>query len=160
MRTFVVAGGCFWCLDAVYRTLKGVSDVVSGYTGGSTAHPSYEAVCTGTTGHAETVKVVYDPARISYERLLEAFFKMHDPTQLDRQGPDVGTQYRSGVWYVNEAQKTAAEAYLAKLNERLAFKGTRAVTALEPAETFYPAEDYHQDYILTTGRTCNVANPW
>jgi peptide methionine sulfoxide reductase msrA/msrB len=154
------AGGCFWGLEHYFEQGPGVLDAVSGYMQGEKSNPTYKEVCTGETGHAETVKVVYDPNRISYERLLEAFFVMHDPTQLNRQGPDVGSQYRSGIWYVDDAQKTAAEAFLAKVNDRLAFKGTRAVTQVESAKTFYPAEDYHQDYVVTTGRPCHVADPW
>ena len=154
------AGGCFWGLEHYFEQGPGVLDAVSGYQQGEKSNPTYKEVCTGTTGHAETVKVVYDPSRISYQRLLEAFFVMHDPTQLDRQGPDVGTQYRSGIWFASEEQKKQAEAYIAELAGTEAYKGRKIVTALEAAETFYPAEDYHQDYVVTTGRACHVANPW
>lgn len=154
------AGGCFWGLEHYFQQGPGVLEAVSGYMQGEKENPTYKEVCTDTTGHAETVKVVYDPARISYERLLEAFFKMHDPTQLNRQGPDVGAQYRSGIWYANDAQKAAAEAYIAKLKKEGAFGGKQIVTQIEPAETFYAAEDYHQDYVVKTGRPCHIADPW
>ena len=135
-------------------------EAVSGYQQGQTANPTYKEVCNDTTGHAETVMVVFDPNRISYERLLEAFFKMHDPTQLNRQGPDVGSQYRSGIWTTSDAQKAAAEAYIAKLQKYGAFGGRKIVTQVEAAKPFYPAEDYHQDYIVSTGRSCHVSDPW
>jgi peptide methionine sulfoxide reductase msrA/msrB len=159
-ETAYFAGGCFWGLEHYFEQGPGVIDAVSGYQQGEKSDPTYKEVCTGTTGHAETVKVIYDPARISYERLLEAFFVMHDPTQLDRQGPDVGTQYRSGIWTTSDQQKQAAEAYIKKLSETEPYRGRKIVTQVEAAETFYPAEEYHQDYILTTGRTCHVADPW
>ena len=154
------AGGCFWGLEHYFEQGPGVVDAVSGYMQGAGANPTYKTLGTGAATHAETVKVVYDPARISYERLLEAFFKMHDPTQLNRQGPDVGEQYRSGIWYADEAQRAAAEAYVARLKESKAFGGQPIVTKLEAAQTFYPAEDYHQDYVVRTGRPCHVADPW
>lgn len=154
------AGGCFWGLEHYFEQGPGVLDAVSGYQQGETSNPTYKEICTDTTGHAETVKVNFDPNRITYERLLEAFFKMHDPTQLDRQGPDVGKQYRSGIWYTSDAQKAAAEAFIAKLKGERAYGGKPIVTQLEPAETFYAAEDYHQDYIVKTGRPCHVADPW
>lgn len=154
------AGGCFWGLEHYFQKGPGVLEAVSGYQQGRTDNPTYKEVCTDSTGHAETVKVVYDPARISYERLLEAFFAMHDPTQLNRQGPDVGEQYRSGIWYTSPQQKNAAEAYIQKLSTEGRFGGKKIVTQVEAAKPFYPAEDYHQDYIVTTGRACHVANPW
>lgn len=154
------AGGCFWGLEHYFEQGPGVLDAISGYQQGETSNPTYKEVCTDTTGHAETVKVVFDPNRITYERLLQAFFKMHDPTELDRQGPDVGKQYRSGIWYTSDAQKAAAEGFIAKLTSERAFDGKTIVTQLEPAETFYAAEDYHQDYIVKTGRPCHVADPW
>lgn len=154
------AGGCFWGLEHSFQQGPGVVDAQAGYMQGHVPHPTYEQVCSGTTGHAETVKVVYDPKRISYRRLLEAFFAMHDPTQLNRQGPDVGEQYRSGIWYVNEEQRQQALAYIAELERSGRYEGRPIVTQVEPAKTFWPAEDYHQDYIAKTGRACHVANPW
>jgi peptide-methionine (S)-S-oxide reductase len=143
METFVVAGGCFWCLDAVYRTLKGVSSVVSGYTGGSTVHPSYKAVCTGTTGHAEAVAVTFDPAVIPAEVILDVFFSLHDPRQLNRQGNDVGTQYRSAMFYANDEQKALFET----ARDRAAgyWEGD-VVTTIEPLGEYFEAEGYHQDF--------------
>ena len=154
-----LAGGCFWCTEAVFKDVIGVESVESIYIGGTVPNPTYKQVCYDDTGHAETVKVVFDPARISYERLLEAFFVMHDPTQLNRQGPDVGDQYRSGIYYTSEAQKKAAEAYIAKLTASGKYRSP-IVTEVEAAQTFYPAEEYHQDYIVNTGRACHVKNPW
>ena len=159
-ETAYFAGGCFWGLEHYFQKGAGVLEAVSGYQQGHVDNPTYKEVCNDTTGHAETVMVVFDPARISYERLLEAFFKMHDPTQLNRQGPDVGSQYRSGVWTTSDAQKSAAEAYIAKLQKEGAYDGRKIVTQVEAAKPFYPAEDYHQDYIVTTGRACHVTNPW
>ena len=143
MQTFVVAGGCFWCLDAVYRTLKGVSDVVSGYTGGATANPSYEAVCTGATGHAEAVAVTFDETVIPVETILDVFFTLHDPRQLNRQGADVGTQYRSAMFYADERQKELFEAARDRASE--VWDGG-IVTQIEPLGEFYRAEEYHQDF--------------
>lgn len=154
------AGGCFWGIEHYFQQGPGVIDAVSGYMQGHVDHPTYEQVCSGTTGHAETVKVVYDPRRITYRRLLEAFFAMHDPTQWNRQGPDIGEQYRSGIWYVNEEQRREAEAYIAELDRSGRYGGRKIVTLVEPAKTFWPAEDYHQDYIAKTGRPCHVADPW
>jgi peptide methionine sulfoxide reductase msrA/msrB len=159
-ETAYFAGGCFWGIEHYFQQGPGVIDAVSGFMQGHVDHPTYEQVCTGRTGHAETVKVVYDPQRIAYRRLLEAFFKMHDPTELDRQGPDVGSQYRSGIWYTNEQQRREAGAYIAELEARHAFGGRKIVTQVEPAKTFWPAEGYHQDYIEKTGRVCHVADPW
>lgn len=143
MHTFVLAGGCFWCLDAVYRTLRGVSDVVSGYTGGTTAHPDYESVCTGTTGHAEAVAVTFDPAVIGDDVILDVFFSLHDPRQLNRQGNDVGTQYRSAMFYTDDAQKQQFEAAIARAT---GYWDGGLVTTLEPLGDWYRAEDYHQDF--------------
>jgi peptide methionine sulfoxide reductase msrA/msrB len=154
------AGGCFWGIEHWFEIGPGVIEAVSGYMQGKVDHPTYEEVCDHGTGHAESVKVVYDPARVSYERLLEAFFTIHDPTTLDRQGPDVGDQYRSGIWYVNEAQKTAAEAYIKKLATEKRFAARPIVTKVEPAKKFWPAEEYHQDFIEKTGRACHGVNPW
>ena len=143
MHTFVLAGGCFWCLDAVYRTLRGVSDVVSGYTGGTTADPSYEAVCTGRTGHAEAVAVTFDPAVIPDEVILDVFFSLHDPRQLNRQGNDVGTQYRSAMFPADDAQRKAFEA----ARDRAAqYWDGGIVTTIEPLGEYYRAEEYHQDF--------------
>ena len=140
-----LAGGCFWCLEAVYDELKGVLDVVSGYSGGQVSNPSYKAVCTGKTGHAEVVQVTFDPGLISYRELLEVFFTIHDPTILNRQGADVGTQYRSAIFYHNPEQKAIAEQVIHEMeNEKVWAKPI--VTELTPFETFYPAEEYHQEY--------------
>jgi len=159
-ETAYFAGGCFWGLEHYFQQGPGVLDAASGYMQGDGDKPTYKQVCTDTTGHAETVKVVYDPQRITYRRLLKAFFTMHDPTQLNRQGPDVGRQYRSGIWYVNDTQKRAAGAYIKELEAQDRYGGRKIVTQLEPAQTFWPAEDYHQDYIAKTGRACHVKNPW
>ena len=159
-RVAYFAGGCFWGIEHYFQKGPGVIDAVSGYMQGNVEHPTYEQVCSGQTGHAETVKVVYDPKRMTYRRLLEAFFKMHDPTQWNRQGPDFGPQYRSGIWYVDEDQKKEAENYIRELEASGRFGGKKIVTLVEPAKTFWPAEDYHQDYIERTGRPCHVANPW
>ncbi|GAB3404856.1 peptide-methionine (S)-S-oxide reductase MsrA [Schumannella luteola] len=143
MRTFVVAGGCFWCLDAVYRTLQGVKDVVSGYTGGATAEPSYEAVCTGLTGHAEAVAVTFDETVIPESVILDVFFTLHDPRQLNRQGNDVGTQYRSAMFYADEQQKAEFEAARDRAAE--IWEGD-IVTTIEPLGVYWRAEEYHQDF--------------
>ena len=143
MHTFVVAGGCFWCLDAVYRTLKGVQDVVSGYTGGQTVYPSYEAVCTGATGHAEAVAVTFDPELIPDSVILDVFFSLHDPRQLNRQGADVGTQYRSAMFYSDDAQKEQFEAARDRAAE---YWDGGIVTTIEPLGEWYRAEEYHQDF--------------
>ncbi len=143
MPTFVLAGGCFWCLDAAYRALRGVRSVVSGYTGGTVAAPDYERVCTGTTGHAEAVAVTFDDALVPAEVILDAYFTMHDPRQLDRQGNDVGTQYRSAMFYADEGQRLAFEAARDRAGE---WWDGGVVTTIEPLGPFYPAEDYHQDF--------------
>jgi len=143
MHTFVIAGGCFWCLDAVYRTLKGVTGVVSGYTGGATVFPSYESVCTGTTGHAEAVAVTFDPAVIPDSVILDVFFSLHDPRQLDRQGADVGTQYRSAMFYADDAQKQVFEEARDRAAE---YWDGGIVTTIEPLGEYYRAEEYHQDF--------------
>lgn len=143
MTTFVLAGGCFWCLDAVYRVLDGVSDVVSGYTGGAVPNPSYERVCTGTTGHAEVVAVHFDEAVIPAEVILDVFFTLHDPRQLNRQGNDVGTQYRSAMFYDGDEQRELFEAARSRADE---YWEGGIVTTLEPLGELYPAEDYHQDF--------------
>ncbi len=159
VETAYFAGGCFWGVEHYFQQGPGVFDAVSGYMQGQVDNPTYKQVCSGTTGHAETVKVVFDPARISYRRLLEAFFAMHDPTQLNRQGPDVGSQYRSGIWTASEEQQREAEAFIRE--QRASGRYRRPiVTQVEPAAAFWPAERYHQDYIVTTGAACHVANPW
>ena len=145
--TAVLAGGCFWGLEGVFEHLQGVVSVVSGYTGGSVVRPSYETVSSGRSGHAESVRIVYDPSRLSYGKLLQVFFSVaHDPTQLDRQGPDVGPQYRSAIFFANPDQKRIAEAYVAQLRAGRVFPRP-IVTQLVRLGAFYPAEDYHQDYM-------------
>ncbi|NJD59301.1 MAG: peptide-methionine (S)-S-oxide reductase [Anaerolineales bacterium] len=145
LEVATLAGGCFWCLEAVYDELKGVVDVVSGYSGGKIANPSYEAVCTEATGHAETVQVTFDPTVISYREVLEVFFSIHDPTSQNRQGADVGTQYRSAIFYHDIEQKTIAEQVIQELETQKLFSKP-IVTELEPFSSFYPAEEYHQEY--------------
>lgn len=140
-----LAGGCFWCLEAVFDDLEGVRDVVSGYAGGTVPHPSYEEVCAGTTGHAEVVQITFDPTVISFRELLEVFFTIHDPTTLNRQGPDVGTQYRSAIFYHTPEQKATAEQLIAELDASGAW-GAPIVTQIAPFTAFYPAEEYHQEY--------------
>lgn len=139
------AGGCFWCQEAVFQPLRGVEQVVSGYIGGRMPNPSYQAVCSGMTGHAEAIQLTYDPAVISYRDLLELFFAFHDPTTLNRQGPDEGTQYRSAIFYHSAGQKADAERVIRELEAAGTFDGP-IVTQVVPADTFYPAEQYHQDY--------------
>lgn len=160
LETAYFAGGCFWGIEHYFQQGEGVVDAESGFMQGSVDNPSYKQVCHENTEHAETVKVVFDPTKISYRRLLEAFFIMHDPTQLNRQGPDVGSQYRSGIYYTSDDQKREATEYIAKLQASEQYKGRKIVTEVEAAKTFYPAEDYHQDYIAKTGRACHVKNPW
>ena len=143
MKTYVLAGGCFWCLDAAYRVLRGVSEVVSGYTGGEVENPTYEQVCQGTTGHAEAVAVTFDPNVIPSDVILDAFFTMHDPRQLNRQGNDVGTQYRSAMFYRDEEEKALFEAAIDRANEMW---GGGVVTELAPLGQYFVAEDYHQDF--------------
>jgi peptide-methionine (S)-S-oxide reductase len=146
-RIAVFAGGCFWGVDAVFKHVKGVSRVVSGYSGGGARTAEYETVSTGTTGHAESVQITYDPAQISYSDLLRVFFSVaHDPTQLNRQGPDVGSQYRSAIFYANEAERATAQAYIDQLNEAGVFSGP-IVTQVVPLDHFYAAEEYHQNYL-------------
>ena len=140
-----LAGGCFWCLEAVYEQLKGVKSVTSGYSGGNVANPSYKLVCTGMTGHAEVVQIVFDPKVVSYSELLQVFFTIHDPTTLNRQGADVGTQYRSAIFYHNLEQKSDAEKTIEDI-ETAKIWDDPIVTQVVPFEDFYPAEDYHQEY--------------
>ena len=150
-----LAGGCFWCLEAVFDELKGVKSVESGYMGGRTPNPSYEAVCSGSTGHAEVVRVTFDPAVVSYEDLLGVFFAIHDPTTLNRQGNDVGTQYRSAIFTHSEAQKRSAEAVIRRLTGEKLFSRP-IVTEVVPAGQFHVAEDYHQEYFQRVG----AGNPY
>ena len=146
-ETAVLAAGCFWGVEGVYEHVKGVTDVVSGYSGGNIQNPSYEQVSSGSTGHAESVRITYDPSVISYGQILKIFFSVvHDPTQVNRQGPDVGTQYRSAIFYANEEQKRVAQAYLTQLQAAKVFPRPIA-TELVPLKAFYKAEDYHQDFM-------------
>jgi peptide-methionine (S)-S-oxide reductase len=141
------AGGCFWCTEAVFLNLKGVESVTSGYIGGKTLNPTYKDICTGETGHAEAIQIVFDPNVVTFGELLEIFFATHDPTTINRQGADVGTQYRSEVFYHNEEQKTLTEEYIQLLLTDATFGfGKRIVTKISPATVFYPAEEYHQNY--------------
>jgi peptide-methionine (S)-S-oxide reductase len=140
-----LAGGCFWCLEAVFQHLRGVTKVVSGYTGGTVPNPSYQAVCTGDTGHAEVTQITFDPSVISFRDLLDVFFTIHDPTTLNRQGGDEGTQYRSAVFYHSPEQKTEVEGAIKELEAAKVWDDP-IVTAVVPLETFYAAEDYHQNY--------------
>ena len=156
-----LAGGCFWCLEAVYDRMKGVESVESGYIGGKHPNPSYEAVCTGRTGHAEAVQITFDPKVVSYRELLEVFFAIHDPTTLNRQGHDVGTQYRSAIFYHSPDQKAVAEDVIAAFTKEKVFDDP-IVTEVVPAATFYVAEDYHQEYFArnpTQGYCVAVVNP-
>ena len=137
--------GCFWCVEALFQTIEGVESVVSGYSGGDVANPTYEEVCTGTTGHAEVCQITYDPSKITYKELLKVFWQVHDPTTLNRQGADVGTQYRSVIFYHTEEQKSLAEAYKKQLDESGTWKDP-IVTEISPFKNFYKAEGYHQDY--------------
>ena len=143
-ETAIVAGGCFWCTEAVFRDVIGVSEVESGYIGGTVPDPTYKQVCSGETGHAEAIKVTYNPAVISYAEILDVFMGTHDPTQLNRQGNDVGTQYRSAIFPLDEVQRGEAEAAIARWNAE--HEGQRAVTTIEGPAEWYPAEDYHQEY--------------
>ena len=145
LEAATLAGGCFWCLEAVFREVDGVENVVSGYTGGTTINPTYEQVCAGETGHAEAVQVSFNPSKISYREILEIFFSVHDPTTPNRQGPDVGTSYRSAIFYHNERQKAVAEGLIGELNKAHLWKKP-IVTQIVPLDIFYPAEDYHREY--------------
>jgi peptide-methionine (S)-S-oxide reductase len=150
-ETITLGGGCFWCLDAVFRGLKGVDEVVSGYSGGRVPNPTYEQVCTGDTGHAEVIQMTFNPKVVTLRELLHVFFTLHDPTTKDRQGNDVGTQYRSIILYRNEEQKAVAEEVITEVEREVWGRG-QVVTELRPFEAFYGAEDYHQDYYRK--------NPW
>lgn len=144
-ETVTLAGGCFWCIEAVLIRLKGILSVESGYTGGKIRNPSYREVCSGTTGHAEAVKIEFDPEQISFDTLLTVFFTVHDPTTLNRQGADIGTQYRSAVFYYSEKQKQKTLDFIRKLEEEQVFESA-IVTEVSPATEFFPAEDYHKNY--------------
>ena len=150
VATATFGGGCFWCTEAVYAEIRGVKSVTSGYTGGRIPNPNYKQVCSGLTGHAEAVEIEYDPAVVPYEKLLEIFFATHDPTTLNRQGADVGTQYRSAIFYHDDTQEEIAKKVIAKLNESKVFSSP-IVTTLEKSKVFYPAENYHQDYFANNG---------
>ena len=145
MEVATFAGGCFWCTEAVFLEIKGVEKVVSGYIGGKTKNPTYKDICTGETGHAEAIQITFNPNEVAYEDLLEVFFATHDPTTLNRQGADIGTQYRSEIFYHSEAQKTKAENYI-QLLEKEKLYDKKIVTKVSSATIFYPAEDYHQNY--------------
>jgi len=145
----VLAGGCFWCTEAVFLDVIGVSKVESGYTGGTAANPTYKQVCGGDTGHAEAIRITFDPDQLSYGDLLDIFFATHDPTQLNRQGNDIGTQYRSAIFPLDESQEREARAAIARANEE---NGDRVVTTIEPLGEWWPAEDYHQDYWAGEGQ--------
>jgi len=146
IETAVFAGGCFWCTEAIFKEMKGVKSVVPGYTGGKRHKPTYQQVSTGTTGHAEAVKIIFDSSEVSFEELLQVFFATHDPTTLNRQGNDVGTQYRSAVFYTDKRQKDIAEAYIKFLNNSDVYD-RYIVTEVVPATEFYEAEDYHKNYL-------------
>jgi peptide-methionine (S)-S-oxide reductase len=150
LDTATLATGCFWCTEAKFKELRGVVKVTSGFAGGHTVNPTYEQVCTGTTGHAEACNIVFDPKQISFDELLQVFFVDHDPTQLNRQGNDVGTQYRSAIFYHNAAQKQKAEYYIKKINEQKAYPNP-VVTQVVPFTVFYKAEGYHQNYFSRNG---------
>lgn len=161
LQTIVLGGGCFWCTEAVYKEVRGVTDVESGYSNGETERPSYEQVCTGRTGHNEVVKLTYDPAQVTTRQLLEIFLVVHDPTQLNRQGNDVGTQYRSGIYYTTPEQKEVAEDLLRQVAEQNLF-GKPVVTEVLPMANYWPAEEYHQDFFEknpTQGYCLAVAAP-
>ena len=156
----IFAGGCFWCTEAVFLQLDGVSKVVSGYIGGKTENPTYKEVCSGETGHAEAIQIVFDPKKVTFDKLLGIFFATHDPTTINRQGNDVGTQYRSEVFYMNDEQKKITEEYIALLTADNTF-GKKIVTKVSPASKFYEAEDYHQNYFNRNPEQgyCNFAIP-
>lgn len=145
LEVATLAGGCFWCIEAIFREVEGVDKVISGYTGGTTVNPTYQEVCTNRTGHAEAVQVTFDPAKISYRQILEIFFSVHDPTTLNQQGPDKGTQYRSAIFYHDEHQKAIAEELIEELSRADLWKKP-IVTQIAPLDKFYPAEDYHREY--------------
>lgn len=157
MQQAIFGGGCFWCTESVFLHVKGVKKVESGYAGGQGANPNYEQICTGTTGHAEVIRIDFDETQLSFAQLLAVFFATHDPTTLNRQGNDIGTQYRSVIFYLNESQKQQATDYIASLQAQ----GIDIVTELVPAPTFYPAEDYHQNFYAQNPSQsyCNFSIP-
>ena len=155
IQTATLAGGCFWCLDAIFRDVEGVRTVESGYTGGTVPAPSYRDVCTGSTGHAEAVRILFDPLRVTFGGLLDIFFTIHDPTTLNRQGADIGTQYRSEIFWHTPEQEKVALSVIENLSGTEAFSGRNIVTALSPTGPFYPAEDYHQNYYVR-----NIGQPY
>ena len=156
MAKATFGAGCFWGVEASFRQIDGVTDARVGYAGGTTVNPTYKDVCTGKTGHAEVVEVTYDPARVTYDQLLDAFWKMHDPTTRDRQGPDVGSQYRSAIFYHDDEQQRAAEASKQTQNDSKLYRGP-IVTVVEKAGPFYEAEDYHQRYLEKRGMaSCKI----
>ena len=157
MQQALFVGGCFWCTEAVFLQLKGVNHVVSGYAGGHTPNPTYEAICNGDTNHAEVILIEFDEQQINYQQLLTVFFAIHDPTTLNRQGNDIGTQYRSVIYYFNEQQKLESEQFI----EQLKADGLNIVTELSPAPTFHPAEEYHQNFFARNPAQgyCNFAIP-
>ena len=146
LEVATLAGGCFWCIEAVFREVDGIENVVSGYTGGTTANPTYQQVCTGKTGHVEAAQVSFNTSKISYREILEIFFSIHDPTTLNKQGADMGTQYRSVIFYHNNHQKTVAEEVITELDKSHQWQKP-IVTQIVPLDKFYPAEDYHQEYL-------------
>jgi peptide-methionine (S)-S-oxide reductase len=161
LQTIVLGGGCFWCTEAVFKEVRGVTDVESGYANGETERPSYEQVCTGRTGHNEVVKLTYDPAQVSTRQLLEIFFVVHDPTQMNRQGNDVGTQYRSGIYTTTPEQKQVADDLVREMSQEKLF-GRPIVTEVVPMKNYWPAEEYHQDFFEknpTQGYCLAVAAP-
>lgn len=158
-QTAYFAGGCFWGIEHIFQEAPGVITAESGFMQGNKDHPTYAQVCDGDTGHAEAVKVVFDPTVISYRQLLDGFFQMHDPTQVNRQGPDAGTQYRSGVFCSSPEQLAQAQEIVAKLTAAKKFSKP-IVTQVALAKQFYPAEEDHQDYVDKTGQVCHVGNPW
>lgn len=153
-ETAYFAGGCFWGIEDQFQQVPGVIDAASGYMGGKKSHPDYKEVCSGTTGHAETVRVMYDPKKVAYRQLLEWFFKFHDPTQVNRQGPDIGSQYRSAIFATDEEQLKQAKAYVEELQKTERYKDRKIVTQIEPAQEFFMAEEYHQDYHAKHGGSC------
>jgi peptide methionine sulfoxide reductase msrA/msrB len=159
-ETAYFAGGCFWGVQHYFTRGPGVLEATSGYAQGHVDQVTYKQICGGETGHAETVKVVFDPKRITYRRLLEAFFTMHDPTQLNRQGPDWGEQYRSGIWTTGDEQKSEAEAFVREQDASKRFGTRKIVTQVEPLRKFWPAEEYHQEYLAKNGAVCHVKDPW
>jgi len=161
-QSIVLGGGCFWCTEAVYVNVRGIADVESGYANGTVDRPTYEEVCTGRTGHNEVVKLTYDPEQISTRQILEIFFVVHDPTTLNRQGNDTGTQYRSGIYFTNDEQKREAEAIVRELAADGIYGGKAIVTEVEPLRSYFPAEEYHQDFFAknpTQGYCMAVAAP-